>query len=425
MHLIDESRASFVSGSLNTDFPLQNLPYGVFSTSSTGRRIGVAIGDFVLDIAALQATEFAVEAPAHLFAQTTLNALAGEGRGTWTRIRRQLADLLEQGSSFSGSAAANICLVPRASITLHLPFDIGGFTDFYCSEHHASRCSRIIRGSAGGLPPQWQHLPIAYNGRASSVVVSGTPLRRPHGQSLTRDGSSVRWGPTQALDFELELGAFVGPGSALGKPVPLALAGEQIFGYVLLNDWSARDIQRFESAPLGPFQGKAFGTSISAWVVTPDALNYFRSPVEQPAVASYLTFDHGGSATNFDISLSVSLQPKGGTRSIVAKTSPTFMSWSFEQLIAHHTIGGCNLRTGDLIGSGTLSGPKPEQRACLLEMTFDGTQPLLLADGVHRAYLEDFDSVTFTGAGTTKSGQRIGFGSLEGLVLPSFQTEHQ
>ncbi|MBK1779715.1 fumarylacetoacetase [Advenella sp. WQ 585] len=418
MYIIDSNRNSFVPGARQSEFPLQNLPYGIFSTATQpSPRAGVAIGNRVLDLALLAREGWLPCLPAEIFSQASLNALAATGRDAWTSLRETLAGLLEEGSSLAEDPIREQALIPLQDCTLHLPFLISEYTDFYASRNHAYNCGVLFRGPDNALPPNWMHMPIAYNGRASSIVVSGTPVRRPNGQLPPGETGMPAWEPTKTLDFELEVGVFIGTGTELGEPLEADSAEAHIFGLVLLNDWSARDVQRWEYVPLGPFQSKAFASSISPWVVPLDALEpaSVELPAQNPPVLPYLqTRRH----RSFDIGLTVQIQPSGGKPVTVSTSNVRHLYWSFAQQIAHHTSGGCNLRTGDLLGSGTISGTTPDSLGCLLEMSKNGTQPLSLADDVHRRFLEDGDSVTFNGSASV-NGLKIGFGQVSGQILPA------
>jgi fumarylacetoacetase len=370
-----------------SDFPLNNLPYGVFSTGGA-RRCGVAIGDMILDVSGL--------GPAGVFDAGNWNGFMALGPAAWADFRAGVTAILAEG-------AAERPLVAQADATLHMPFAVAEYTDFYAGRHHAENMGEILRG-AKALPANWLHMPIGYNGRASSVVVSGTPVRRPLGQL-----GAGRFGPSERLDIELELGAVVGQPS--GGPVSTAEADEMIFGFVLLNDWSARDIQAWEYQPLGPFQGKAFATSISPWIVPKAALEAFRRPAPAPAMP-YLREARDGL---YDIELSVYLGDEQ-----ISRTNATELHYSAAQQLAHHSIGGCPMRVGDLLGSGTISGPTPESYGSLMELSRNGEKPLQLANGARR-FIEDGDRLVLKGH-AQGAGFRIGFGAVEGTILPAIDT---
>jgi len=301
---------------------------------------------------------------------------------------------------------------------LLLPVEIGDYTDFYSSREHATNVGAMFRGPQNALAPNWLHLPVAYHGRASSVVVSGTDLHRPKGQTMAENASGPTFAPSRSVDFELEMGLFIGPANALGEAIPVNKASEHVFGLVLVNDWSARDVQRWEYVPLGPFLAKSFGTSISPWVVTLEALEPFRTagPVQTPEPLPYL---RGPRETAYDVHLDVLLQGAGMPEPVrVCRSNLRYLYWNFSQQVAHHTSNGCNLRTGDMLATGTISGPDPDSRGCLLELTSGGRDPLKLADGSSRTFLEDGDRVTLTGW-CQGDGFRVGFGEVTGRVLPA------
>lgn len=449
---------SFVNVQPSSQFPLQNLPYGVLSTATDPTpRPGVAIGDFVLDLRAvkraglLSGPELSVHGGC--FEQPTLNAFMALKPSAWREARTTLQRLLGagEGALRDSPALRSAALVPAADATMHLPAAIGDYTDFYASREHATNVGAMFRGQANALQPNWLHLPVGYHGRASSIVVSGTQVRRPWGQVVppAQPGAAAAaaapaFQPSAALDYELEMGCFIGAGNTLGQPIPVASAADHIFGFVLVNDWSARDIQQWEYVPLGPFNGKNFATSISPWVVTPAALEPFAVPAppqDDPLPLPYLR-QPSGLRTNYDVHLEVSILPgaqgTGGNASssgeiqsgggdatarepqatVATRSSMQTMYWTLPQMIAHHTAGGCNLRPGDLLATGTLSSAGPSGAGCLLEATRNGTCPLQLADGSQRSYLQDGDTVVITGY-CQGDGHRVGFGECRGRVLPA------
>lgn len=408
---------TFVEVSADSHFPLANLPYGVFRPAAGGQpRVGVAIGDRVLDLSILDEAGLLAGTGAEgrrTFAQPALNAFMALGRPVWRAVRAALRDLLaaDNPALRDRPALREAALPRRAGVELLLPAQVGDYTDFYSSRHHAANVGTMFRGPEHALPPNWLHLPAAYHGRASSLVVDGTPVRRPRGQLRPQGGQAPGFGPTRQLDYELELGLFIGPGNPLGQPIPIAAAEAQIFGLALLNDWSARDIQAWEYQPLGPFLAKSFATSVGPWVVPLEALEPFRvaGPAQDPAPLPYLRQPGPG---GFAIALEARLNGE-----LICATDSRHLYWSMAQQIAHHTSGGCNLRPGDLLASGTISGPEPEARACLLERTWRGTQPLALACG-ERVWLADGDELAITGW-CQGDGYRVGFGELRGRVLPA------
>ena len=383
------------------DFPIRNLPYGVFSRAGEPLRCGVAIGDMILDLAACEARGLVDAGGA--FAQPRLNDFMAQGRVAWARMRARLSALLAEGG------AGDLPLVAMADAALHLPLEVREFTDFYASKHHAQHLGQLFRGPENALPAQWTHMPIGYNGRASSVVVSGTPVRRPMGQ--VRGEAGPEWTASRRLDLELELGAVIGAGSTMGARVSVDQAEEMIFGYVLLNDWSARDIQAWEYQPLGPFQAKAFATTISPWVVTQAALEPFRSQ-GAPRVNALLPYLHESRPGLYDINLSWTLNGE-----VLSRTNYNVMYYSSAQQLAHHSSSGCPMRVGDLLGTGTISGPTPDSTGALLEMTQGGKAPVTVTGGT-RTFIEDGDTVSLSGH-AQGDGYRVGFGPCTGTILPA------
>ncbi len=417
----DPARKSWVEAANDPacPFPIQNLPFGVFSRSGEAvRRIGVAIGDQVLDMAVLAQARLLPEVGDCLLAPV-LNPFMAQGPAAWRDVRRTLSSLLspDNGRLRDDADLRAGALVPLSSATMHLPFEVAGFTDFYSSREHATNVGKMFRGPDKALMPNWLHIPIAYNGRASTVVVSGTGIHRPLGQTKAPDAEAPSFGPCAKLDIELEMGVVVGMPSRMGTPIPIDHADNMIFGFVLLNDWSARDIQVWEYQPLGPFQSKAFATTISPWVVTNFALAPFRAegPVQAPTPLPYL---RQADARNYDIELEVALQPAGGSATTISRTNFRHMYWSSAQQLVHHAAGGCAMRTGDLLGSGTISGPDEGSFGSLLELTWNGQNPIALADGGTRTFIEDGDTLTLTGW-AQGDGHRIGFGEATGTVLPA------
>jgi fumarylacetoacetase len=421
----DPNLQSFVDVPAGSDFPIHNLPFGVFRPSAGARpRIGVAIGDAVLDLSVLAERGLlsgrALE-DGDAFRQPTLNAFMALGRPAWREARARLTQFLRVGDSTirDNGSLRQAALHPMASVEMLLPATIGDYTDFYSSREHATNVGTMFRGPDNALQENWLHLPVGYHGRSSSVVVSGTDVRRPKGQTKADDAEIPTFGPSRLMDFELEMGFFVGPGNALGEPIPIDQAVEHIFGMVLLNDWSARDIQKWEYVPLGPFLGKNFGTSISPWVVTMDALEPFRcvGPAQDdPEPLDYLK-THGNCA--YDISLEVLLQSeKMDAPETIATSNFKYMYWSICQQLAHHTVNGCNAQPGDLLGSGTISGPDKHERGSMLELSWRGTETVELSNGETRKFLTDGDTVIMRGH-CEADGIRIGFGEVSGKLLPA------
>ncbi|TCS94387.1 fumarylacetoacetate hydrolase [Tepidimonas ignava] len=413
-----------------TDFPIQNLPLAIVRRRGRGEpwRGGVAIGDQIVDLAALHRAHpwegLAAEALAAA-AQPKLNALMGLGPAHWSALRRALSQALREGSALR--ATVEPCLLPQADAEYDLPAQIGDYTDFYTSVHHATNIGKLFRPD-NPLLPNYKWVPIGYHGRSSSIGVSPQAFRRPRGQIKAPDAAAPVLAPSRRLDIELEMGVFVGPGNPLGEPIPIERAEDHVFGVVLLNDWSARDIQAWEYQPLGPFLAKNFATTISPWVVTWEALAPYRVPFERPAgdppPLPYLDDDANRRAGGVDIHLSVELRSarmaaQGLPAHTVATTNLRYTYWTVAQMVAHHTVGGCNLQPGDLLGTGTLSGPEPHQAAALIELTQGGKQPLVLPSGEQRTFLEDGDEVTLRGWCQAPGAARIGFGTCTGTVLPA------
>lgn len=418
MHPNDPRLRSFIDVKADCDFPIQNLPYGVFSTAADpSPRVGVAIGDYVLDLAALQAAKL-LDLPDGVFAQPSINAFMALGPNVWRSTRARISALLRRDNSELRDDAAlrKQVLIPMAGVKLHLPLRVEGFTDFYSSKEHATNVGTMFRDKTNPLLPNWLHIPIGYNGRASTVVVSGTAIHRPRGQLKPPSAELPSFGPCKRLDFELEIGVVLGQSSAMGSMLTEQQAEEMIFGFTLLNDWSARDIQQWEYVPLGPFQAKAFATSISPWIVTREALEPFRvaGPVQDPAPLPYL---QQKGANNYDMALEVALRtPAMQQPARISATNFKYMYWSSVQQLVHHASSGCAMSVGDLLGSGTVSGPDKDQLGSLLELSWNGTQPVQLPGGETRGFLEDGDSLVMRGW-CQGDGYRVGFGEVEGTVL--------
>ena len=393
-----------------TDFPLNNLPCGVFSVGDEDPRCGMAIGDYILDITSLEAEGLIKLSDDPLFDVPFWNELMDKGPQTWAALRAEVTDLLAEGSSKRWLVEDH--LVPMDGAKLHMPFLISEYTDFYSGRHHATNVGRLMRDPANPLPPNWLHVPVGYNGRASSVVVSGTDVRRPWGQVKPRGAETPDFAPSKRFDFELELGAVVGQSSE--GMVSVAAAESMIFGYVLLNDWTARDIQAWESHPLGPFQSKATATTISAWVVMAAALQPFRTTTPPRDVPPLPYLIEPGPML-YDIALEVGLAPDAATETIVTRTNHSELYYSAPQQLCHHTTSGCVMNVGDLLGSGTISGLEKSSWGCLLELTLGGKEPLALTDGA-RSFIEDGDTITLRGA-ALGHGYRIGFGPCSGRVI--------
>jgi fumarylacetoacetase len=412
------------------DFPIQNLPFGVFRRGAgDSPRVGVAIGDQVLDLTASAAAAGVPQGVvATACAEPSLNNLMALGRDHWSDLRARISDLLAADSVSYHPRLGERILVPALEAELLLPARIGDYSDFYASIHHATNVGSMFRPDSP-LLPNYKWVPIGYHGRASSIVLSGTPVRRPRGQIKGPDADEPVYTASRALDYECEMGCFVGPGNPLGQPVPLARAEDHLFGLCLVNDWSARDIQTWEYQPLGPFLAKSFATSVSPWVVTLEALEPFRipgfnRPAGDPAPLPYLTADRDRACGGIDVMVEVTLS---SARMREGRVEPLRLSrsrladlyWTMGQMFTHHTSNGCNLQPGDLFASGTISGPTRESRGCLLELTWRGTEPLTLPNGEARKFLEDGDEVILRAFCESPAAVRIGFGECRGVVLPA------
>lgn len=418
--MMDQSLTSFIDIAADSDFTLHNLPYGIFSESPDGlRRVGVALGEWVIDLTVLEQQQLLdLPAASQYFSQATLNAFIAAGAAQWSCVRRALQRLFSIDHHVLQQDAALLqrVLFKQSAVYLHLPIQVGGYTDFYSSKEHATNVGCMFRDPKNALLANWSELPVGYNGRASSVVVSGTKIVRPSGQIKAADQQRPIFSASQKLDFELETAFIVAKNTPLGQPVPIDQAWEHIFGMVLLNDWSARDIQQWEYVPLGPFNAKTFASAISPWVVTLEALEPFRTagPVQVPKPLAYLQEDH--QHNSFDIHLSVALLAAGEQKAdVICQTNFKYMYWSMAQQLTHHTIAGCNLQVGDLMGSGTISGATADAYGSLLELTWNNSKPLALSNGQSRGFIEDGDSVIMRGY-AEKEGIRVGFGEVRNQV---------
>jgi len=410
---------SWVPVPQHSDFPIQNLPFGIFRTASLSPRAGVAIGDSIVDLAALAELGFfkALHLPSGIFGQSTLNDFFALGKKTIRAVRERISQLLrhDQRELSSHESVKNV-LIPQKTATLLLPVRVPNYTDFYSSEEHATNVGAMFRDPKNALLPNWKHLPVGYHGRASSIVVSGTPIRRPRGQVKMGEEPPV-FCPSHKLDFEVEMAFITCVETPLGHPIHTHEAEEHIAGFALFNDWSARDIQQWEYVPLGPFLGKNFGSTLSPWIVTMDALEPFRveGPSQNPHVLPYLSYE---GKKNFDIVMEALIQPEGVEASVVCRTNFKYMYWNVNQQLAHHTVNGCNIQVGDVYASGTISGPSPGSYGSLLELSWNGQKSLHMADGTERTFLHDGDTVTLH-AYAERNGVRVGFGACRGKILPS------
>ncbi|MGJ8666355.1 MAG: fumarylacetoacetase [Patiriisocius sp.] len=412
-------RETWIDVPENSDFPIQNIPFGVFLTRDDIITIGTRIGDTAIDLAALHQLGYfkGIDLTDDIFLQDSLNDFIADGRKTWRLVRNRISDIFLKGNHElqTNRAHCSKILFKLNEIEMQLPVDVGDYTDFYASKEHATNVGSLFRDPENALLPNWLRIPIGYHGRSSSIIPSGTPVRRPVGQMKPGDDGVPGFGPSKLLDFELEMAFITTAANDLGKRVDISEAEDYIFGLVQFNDWSARDIQAWEYVPLGPFLGKSFASTISPWIVTLDALEPFRTegPAQDPAPLQYLE-QHG--KMNFDINLQVGIKPEGGEETVVANSNFKYMYWSMAQQLTHHTVNGCNVRSGDMMGSGTISGPTKDSYGSMLELTWRGQNPIKLSDGSDRKFVNDGDTVIMR-AYCEKDGLRIGFGECDGKVL--------
>lgn len=403
----------------NSDFPIQNLPFGIFMKDGK-KRTGVAIGNKVLDLAALQSHSFldGLGLPEGIFTRDVLNDFMKLGKSIARQVRGRLSELLQEGhDELKSHFALDGILIDREKVKMCMPIEVGDYTDFYSSEQHAYNVGCMFRDPKNALMPNWKHIPVGYHGRSSSIISTDVPIHRPKGQQRPNDEEPPVFGPCKLLDFELEM-AFITCGeNQLGESIPIEEAEDHIFGMVLFNDWSARDIQKWEYVPLGPFLAKNFASSISPWIVTLDALEPFRisGPKQDPKVLPYLEYEGN---KHFDINLEVAIQPEEGEEKVVTNSNFKYMYWNMAQQLAHQTVNGCNIRTGDMYGSGTISGSDPSEYGSMLEISWRGTKPVSMPDGSERKFIQDGDTVIMRGH-AEQNGVRVGFGEVSTKVLPA------
>lgn len=405
----------------NSAFPIQNLPYGIFIYGTKKPRIGVAIGDHVLDLAFLYRKGYLdnLFLNENVFKSRSLNKFIALGRAYWTLTRNRISELLREDNVELRSNKDDVkeALIPITEVEMLMPVQVPNYTDFYSSAEHATNVGKMFRPNGDALLPNWKHLPVGYHGRASSIVISGTPIKRPKGQTMPEGAEKPVFGPSKLLDFELEMAFIIGKGNELGTSISTADAESHIFGMVIFNDWSARDIQSWEYVPLGPFLSKNFASSISPWVVTMDALQPFKcaSPKQDPSVLPYLQFTGD---QNYNIELEVYIKPEKGEPTLISASNTKYLYWNIAQQLAHHTVGGCNMQIGDMCASGTISGPNANSYGSMLELTWRGTKPITLNDGSERKFLQDGDTVVMKAV--CKNGKsRIGFGEVIGKIIPA------
>ena len=416
----DPKLKSWVEVASDSDFSIQNIPFGIFSTEGAIPRVASAIGDYVLDLTQLHDKGLfdMLDLPDDVFQQSTLNAFMALGKEKTSAVRNRISDLLEESNQeIQATYLKDTALIPMDQVEMLLPVQVPNYTDFYSSEQHAFNVGTMFRGPENALMPNWKHIPVGYHGRASSIVVSGTPFHRPKGQTKADDADGPSFGPCRLLDFELEMAFITCKENPLGTSVPTAKAGDYIFGFVILNDWSARDIQKWEYVPLGPFLAKNFASHVSPWVVTMDALEPFiaAGPKQDPEVLDYLKYDGN---CHFDVKLQVGIQPEGAEETVVCNSNMKYLYWNIKQQLAHHTVNGCNMQIGDMYGSGTISGPEPHEYGSMLELAWRGTKPVAMDDGSERKFIQDGDTVIMRGH-AEKDGVRIGFGEVQAKVLPA------
>ena len=418
----NNNRKSWIEVPENSDFPIQNIPFGVFITKDDVITIGTRIGDCAIDMGALQKLNYfqGIDLTDDMFMQDTLNDFISDGKKTWRLVRNRLAEIFDSTNPIlrDNEAHRNSIIFNVNDIEMQLPVLIGDFTDFYSSKEHANNIGLLFNNKEKALPANWFHMPIGYHGRSSSIIPSGISIYRPMGQTLPKGETTPVFGPSRMVDFELETAFITTDANIMGESIPINEAEDYIFGMVLLNDWSARDIQKWESMSFGPFLAKNFASSISCWIVTMDALEPFRTkgPNQDPAPFPYLRLK---GKNNFDINLEVSIQPEKAEATLVSKTNFKYLYWSMIQQLSHHSCNGCRVNSGDLIGSGTISGSTPNSYGSMLELTWGGKNPIILKDGTERKFINDGDTVTIKGY--CKNNEiRIGFGEVSSKVLPPF-----
>ena len=414
-------RKSWIPVPQNSDFPIQNIPFGVFITRDDVITIGTRIGNTAIDMGALQQLGYfeGIELTDDMFMQDTLNDFISDGQKTWRLVRNRLAEIFDATNSKlrDNKKHCDIILFDMSEIEMLLPVQIGDYTDFYSSKEHATNVGKMFRDPENALLPNWLHIPVGYHGRSSTIVPSGIPVHRPYGQTLPNGETTPVFGPSKLVDFELETAFITTDANLMGEPIPVEEAENHIFGMVLFNDWSARDIQKWEYVPLGPFLAKNFASTISPWIVTMDALKPFRTkgPEQNPEPLPYLK-QKGEKAV--DIHLEVAIQPENADETIVSRSNFKYMYWSMAQQLAHHTINGCRVNSGDMMGSGTISGPTEDSFGSMLELSWGGQKPLPMNDGSERKFIQDNDTVIIRGY-CQNDKVRIGFGECASKLLPA------
>jgi len=416
-------RTSWLHVDKNSDFPIQNVPFGVFLTRDDIITIGTRIGDTAIDLGALHQLGYFKDIPLtdDIFLQDTLNYFIADGRKTWRLVRNRIAEIFDSNNDVLKANKKNkeTVLFRLDEIEMQLPVQIGDYTDFYSSIEHATNVGTMFRDPNNALLPNWLHIPVGYHGRSSSIIPSGIPVHRPQGQTLPAGSDTPVFGPSKLVDFELEMAFITTDANDLGESIPIEEAEDYIFGLVLLNDWSARDIQKWEYVPLGPFLAKSFASSISPWIVTLDALEPFRVEGPKPIKPQLPYLQYKGKKS-FDINLEVAIQPKGAKETVVSNSNFKYMYWNMAQQLTHHTSNGCPVNSGDMMGSGTISGSTPDSYGSMLELTWRGENPLKMKDGTKRKFINDNDTVIMRGY-CEKNGTRIGFGEVKTKLLPVYK----
>ena len=418
----DPDRTSWLHVDKNSDFPIQNIPFGVFLTRDDIITIGTRIGDTAIDLGALHQLGYFDGIPLtdDIFLQDTLNDFIADGRKTWRAVRKRISEIFDSNNDAlkNNIKHKEIVLFRLDEIEMQLPVQVGDYTDFYSSKEHATNVGSMFRDPENALLPNWLHIPVGYHGRSSSIIPSEIPVHRPQGQTLPAGSKNPVFGPSKLVDFELEMAFITTDANDLGEPIPIDEAEEYIFGLVLLNDWSARDIQKWEYVPLGPFLAKNFATSISPWIVTLDALEPYRVDGPKPLKPQLPYLQYTGKKS-FDIKLEAAIKPKGAKETTVSKSNFKFLYWNMSQQLAHHTVNGCPVNSGDMMGSGTISGLIPDSFGSMLEITWKGEKPVKMKDGTERKFINDYDTVIMRGH-CEKDGTRIGFGQVSSQLLPVF-----
>lgn len=414
-------KKSWIAVAKNSDFPIQNIPFGVFLTRDDIITIGTRIGDYAIDLGAMHQLGYFKDIPLteDIFLQDTLNDFISDGKKTWRSVRNRISEVfdIENPELQQNEEHQKVILFSMNEIEMQLPVQIGDYTDFYSSKEHATNVGTMFRDPENALLPNWLHLPVGYHGRSSTIVPSGIPVRRPLGQTFPQGAQQPVFGPSKLVDFELEMAFITTDANQMGEAIPVDEAEDYIFGMVLFNDWSARDIQKWEYVPLGPFLAKNFASSISPWIITMDALEPFRvaSPKQEPEPLPYLRQQ---GANGYDINLEVAIAPEGQEETVVSKSNFKYMYWTMAQQLAHHTVNGCKVNSGDMMGSGTISGPTPDSYGSMLELSWQGTKPVQLKNRETRKFIEDNDTVIMKGY-CEKNGARIGFGEVVTKLLPA------